>query len=143
MAALAIVGPSVYRALRERTDAFLTLYTSAALVAEAASLLFRTVVRSNSYSVGASGAISGLLAALSVLRPGEHQLISGSDVRVHPLVQILINICLDVATAVKTGRSLDVAGHAGGAGAGWLFARIFLRLVAQAPASRVLYVRLR
>jgi membrane associated rhomboid family serine protease len=122
MAAMALVGPAVYRALRLSSSRFLFLYAVSALVSECASLGWRMHTRSNSYSVGASGAISGLLMALGVLRPREAEHLLGTDRSIHPLLQILLNIVLDLASSLQTGRNLDIAGHAGGALAGYLVA---------------------
>jgi membrane associated rhomboid family serine protease len=122
MAALAVVGPAVHRALRLSSARFLILYAVSAFVSECASLGWRVFTRSDSYSVGASGAISGLLSALGMLRPHEAEHLLGTNRSIHPLAQIMLNVVVDLATSLQTGRNLDIAGHAGGALAGYVVA---------------------
>lgn len=65
----AVAGPVLFVALGHRSMMWLFLYLFSGAVSELASLLFRRWTRSGDFSVGASGAISGVLAAIGQLRP--------------------------------------------------------------------------
>ena len=84
-------------------------------------------MRDDSYSVGASGAISAMIAALSVLLPAAARHLLGARTDLHPLAQIAANCALDFAASMRSGRRVDIAGHAGGAVGGWLIASALTR----------------
>jgi membrane associated rhomboid family serine protease len=61
-----VVGPVVYMAVRQRTSSWLLIYFVALVTAELSSVAYRQWMRDDAYSVGASGAISGMIAAVRV-----------------------------------------------------------------------------
>ena len=105
------IGPQVERALGHVR--FAVLYLLAALGGAVASYVFSP---DNTVSVGASGAIFGLMGALVIAGPR-----LGYDVR-----QVLILIAINIAIGFAPGGGIDWRAHLGGLVTGAAVAAVFV-----------------
>jgi len=105
------IGPQVERALGHVR--FAVLYLLAALGGAVASYVFSP---ENTVSVGASGAIFGLMGALVIAGPR-----IGYDVR-----QVLILIAINIAIGFAPGGGIDWRAHLGGLVTGAAVAAVFV-----------------
>ena len=102
-----------------RSGAFLTLYFSSGILAGCTSMVYNMMQNNTVASVGASGAIFGLMGGLLVLVLVSHGKGQALDVR-----QILLMAALSLYSGL-TSQDVDNAAHIGGFIGGMLVAALF------------------
>jgi rhomboid protease GluP len=114
MYSLLAVGPVLNRqGLHCDTFQFIIYILVSGVAGNIASLLWRYIRDDYSLTVGASGAIAGLNAAMCVLLPHTQN--------AHPLEVLVRYVFVDVIRSVCIGHNIDIACHIGGAiGGYWL-----------------------
>lgn len=107
-------GPDVAGSLGN--ERFLLFYVVSGIASALTSLTYRRFTRSRAISLGASGAIAGLLWVYSFLFPDTRFSFLGSEKSITAQEMVIAYAIVDVAGMLGAWGSIDFAAHLGGAG---------------------------